>query len=391
MLLPEVVLDNILELARGRFFLADQSSGEYTDTCVYCQVCHRWRREITTRNSMWRRRCRRADVHEDRIAVIPPTPSEISIFKRYVNTGNVSCWLAVEGSWQVDETCDGSGCTLHRHFAAIFDPERPRCEVSDLVHDASSLDFVNGRFITRVKNGELMVIDVRNMKVLWKTGSHITSAKGWHHNGVFAVTRSGNIEVYSWTGACKRVIDTDGRLKNVKCLFIDFKKARFMVVLLDNNDAFLENGESSDTKDVRDFFFWPYAELGKDRRALVVEWTSSSSFAIMNKKGEILDHVSVSCSDLFSRPVPCRPAHRWFKQVGVHEGGVTEHVVHFEEGGIRVEQLWRKPLPAILASLPQSVIAAGKKFILVKFLTSLLLYRLDDGAQVVHFPGFFVR
>ncbi|KAL8567851.1 hypothetical protein ACOMHN_058973 [Nucella lapillus] len=148
LLLPAVVVDNILEFVDDDTLLTG------------CMVCQRWRREITQRKELWRRRCERLGAHEpDKVF-----PSDTDLFSVYLNVMSVLRHMSTRNSWQVDDNCDGSQCVFHKELVSCSERVRREDWVSNIVPDIKHKERVGKKIIVCTGRGELIVLDEEKKK-----------------------------------------------------------------------------------------------------------------------------------------------------------------------------------------------------------------------------------
>ncbi|KAL8611341.1 hypothetical protein ACOMHN_014396 [Nucella lapillus] len=391
LLLPAVVVDNILEFVDDDTLLTG------------CMVCQRWRREITQRKELWRRRCERLGAHEpDKVF-----PSDTDFFSVYLNVMSVLRQMSTRDSWQVDDNCDGSQCVFHKELASCSERVRREDWVSNIIPDIKHKERVGKKIIVCTSRGELIVLDEEKKKVTWRTEKQATDIFTRFEDLIFTITSFGHIELYSLGGKC-RVIQTGGILRGVEVVHVH-PTAPLLLVWLQNNKVFLVNDEmqvfplhlpspqlseqqesldSTDAEPIEFRYFETNVELSEGQLALVIQRRSSVCAVIFTSSGDILHHVFFSCDHLIKWTSPLKLGQGWNQCVCLSEGYLVAHSIHFGSSRITLQQLWRKALPAKFAACPPRTVLAGRKFLLCSGGTTLQVYRMDYGTLAAYFPVF---
>ncbi|KAL8613585.1 hypothetical protein ACOMHN_022004 [Nucella lapillus] len=387
--LTEVVADHILE------FVDD-------DTLLTCRlVCKRWSHEIINRNWFWKKRCERLGAHDDPEAF----PSDTDFFRVTLNIRWMFRQLSSREGWQVHDNCDGSQCDFHKKAADYCQRDN---WVPELISDIKQKERTKKTTFVCTKEGELIALDENKREVTWRTQKRATEIFHIVRNYLVAITRTGDIEVYSMTGGCT-VRETNGQLRGVHQMYVHPTKPA-IVMRLENDQLFLVNREmqlflldipspqlpapegneeSPSTEGIADLTIKVEVEFSDELLAMVVQRKSSMSFVIFTTNGEIVHRVVLKCQHVIAWHVPLAPEQGKHKCVCVIEGHVVAHAIHFRSDGIAVAEIWKKALPTRCADWPIGSISAGKKFLLAHDNNGgIQLYRMDDGSLAADFPIF---
>ncbi|KAL8602684.1 hypothetical protein ACOMHN_058637 [Nucella lapillus] len=225
LLLPDVVVSTILEFVYGDTLLTGRL------------VCRRWRREITRRKGLWRRRCEwLGAVSRDK--AFPP---KTDFFRVYLNLGDVLRRMFFRAGWRLEEHCDGSQCVFHREMARHEELDRHIEWISRVVPHIKQTKRFGTKIAVCTAYGELVVLEEETKQVAWRTEKYATDIMGKYKDRIFTVTQFGKIELYSLDGKCA-VTDTGGKLRNVMSL-LPFPAASFLLILLPNDQVFHFNDE----------------------------------------------------------------------------------------------------------------------------------------------------
>ncbi|KAL8604825.1 hypothetical protein ACOMHN_028453 [Nucella lapillus] len=390
MVLDDVVVDTILG------FLDD-------DTLLTSRlVCQRWNKEITQRNGLWRRRC-------EQLGALKPNktfPPNTDFFGVHGNLRKVLHQMFSGESWQVNDNCDGSQCTIHKGLAKYSQRQYQANWASNIVADVKCQQPFGNKMALCTTKGELVFLDEETKEVEWRTEKNATDIIKSFNDVIFTITLLGNIEVYTLDGKCE-VTDTDGKLQDVEAVRTH-PTAPFLLVWLANNKVFLVNDqmqlfplhlpapkmpeqqdghESTDAECILNLALGDLS-ASDDQLALSIERKSSVCFVSLTTSGDILDHVFLKGDCFTTWPFPLEPGQGRYRFICVSEGHAVAHSIRFSSRGIAVEELWRKALPARLAAFPHEMVAVGQKFLLAYENTTLRVYRMDDGTLAAVIPNF---